>query len=73
MTPAFATDVIEVTAVAGVPFTITHSTGRPVLGWLLVWQDAPGLLYVSDSRADSRRELTLTPTASFNARIVLLS
>lgn len=69
---AFATDAIPLDVTAGVPFTLTHGLGRQVRGYLVVWSSAPVQCSVTDPAADTRKTLTLTPTASCALRLVLL-
>jgi hypothetical protein len=73
MKAEITTRIIEVEAQSGVPLDVRHGMGREVGGWLVVWQDAPGAFHVTNPHADSRQALTLTPTGTFRARLVLLS
>jgi hypothetical protein len=73
MIPAFATDAIDVSFTVGQTYTIRHGMGRQVRGWVVIWRDAPGEVYAANPAADTRQELALIPTASFDARLVLLS
>lgn len=72
MIAALATDAIDITAVAGQPLNIAHGLGRPVLGWIVIWSDAPLSLHVQDATADSKDSLVLVPSASAKAKLVLL-
>lgn len=72
MIPSFATDPIELSVSADTPVTIRHHIGRQILGWSVVWRDAPCEFHVQDAAADSSRELVLVPSGTANVRLVLL-
>lgn len=69
---AFATDFIPLELTAGQPVTVRHGLGRAPKGYLVIWSDAPVALTVTDPEADARTALTLTPSATCSARLVLL-
>lgn len=70
--PTITSEPIALDFVAGQPQTIQHGYGRQLAGWLVVWQDGPGSVYVSDPNADTAQDLVLISSANFAARIVLL-
>jgi hypothetical protein len=72
MIPKLSTDAIELSVTANVPVTITHSIGRQLAGWLVIWQDAIVNFVVQNADADTSRQLVLVPSATANVRIVLL-
>lgn len=73
MKPAvIATDAIELRAIAGETLVVRHGLGRPVLGWLVMWQDAPCVLHLADASLDTKEQLILVPSATAQVKILLL-
>jgi hypothetical protein len=56
----------------GEPLDIEHGWGREVLGYVVVWCDAPVALSALPS-ADPKRVLRLLPSATCRLRLVLLT
>jgi len=69
---ALASAAIHLDAVAGEPLDIEHGWGREVLGYVVVWCDAPVALSALPS-ADPKRVLRLLPSATCRLRLVLLT
>lgn len=71
--PGFTSEPIEVSASDGALVQIRHGLGRPVLGFSVIWKDAPLDLFVADPAAYSGETLTLRAAGTARARIVLIS
>lgn len=71
--PRLMTAPIEVECTAGEPVSVAHGLGRPITGWLKIYQTAAIDFVIQDATADTRAALTLIPSADGVARLVLLS
>ena len=68
----FVTEPISVSVSAGVPVTVKHSLGRPVTGWVIVWETAPCVMSVVDPTEDTRQSITLMPNGTASLRLAFL-
>lgn len=66
------TEPIPLSFSAGVPVTVRHGLGRQIGGFIVVWRDAPGDVWVQAAGTDTSKELVLVASAAMNVRIVLL-
>lgn len=71
--PQIVTEPIEVTLITGTTVDIEHDIGRPLVGWLVVWADAPVVVYVDDPALPTNQVLTLRSDTSATAKVVLLA
>lgn len=73
MASVIYTDPIDLSFKAGTDQVVEHGFGREVPGWLVIWRDAPVLVYASTSQSNPKQGLTLRADSDVNVRIVLLS
>lgn len=63
---------IEMAVTGGTPVTVVHGLGRPVSGWLVIYQTADISFWLTSQGSNVGDSITLTPTGTGTVRLVLL-